>query len=364
MDIKRYGNGARKIYVLGPCIVYGANVTSEKETFMYCLYQELMKCQISCEVIGIVVGLGQCSCYESILNALTIAEGDLVIDIGWVKTEEEGENILALRKAIEERQEDWFWDEPIHTNVVGNKNIAHIVGDYIIPYLTEELALERKYLHIGKRELSAGEKEAIKSYLTDVKRRKRIEENKKIGAIVMNCNPMTKGHLYLIETARKQVDYLYVFVVEENKSEYSFEDRFAMVKEETALMDNVIVVPSGKFILSYQTLPLYFEKSEKQEAVLDATDDLQIFCQYIAPELGIKIRFVGTEPTDKITRQYNEFMKKILPNYGVELVEIERIKLEEQPISATKLRKYLKEGNWKQAEKLMPEKALAYVKAM
>ena len=34
-----------------------------------------------------------------------------------------------------------------------------------------------------------------------------------VGAIVMNCNPFTMGHRYLIETAASQVDRLYVFVL-------------------------------------------------------------------------------------------------------------------------------------------------------
>ncbi|MDO4191499.1 MAG: adenylyltransferase/cytidyltransferase family protein, partial [Bacteroidales bacterium] len=38
------------------------------------------------------------------------------------------------------------------------------------------------------------------------------------GCIVMNCNPVTKGHVYLIETAAKQVDTLHVFCVKEDAS--------------------------------------------------------------------------------------------------------------------------------------------------
>ena len=34
-----------------------------------------------------------------------------------------------------------------------------------------------------------------------------------IGAAVMNCDPFTLGHRYLIETATKQCDHLYVFVL-------------------------------------------------------------------------------------------------------------------------------------------------------
>ncbi len=173
----------------------------------------------------------------------------------------------------------------------------------------------------------------------------------------MNCNPMTKGHLHLLETARKFVDYLYVFVVEEDKSDIPFAVRYAMVWAQAKEMADVHVVPSGKFILSYETLPLYFEKAEKQEAALDATEDLQIFCQYIAPRLGIRERFVGEEPTDKITRQYNEEMKRILPYYGMKLTEIPRVKQQGKYISASMVRKLTREGNWEVVRQLMPEEA-------
>ncbi|MCC8189536.1 MAG: tetratricopeptide repeat protein, partial [Planctomycetes bacterium] len=42
------------------------------------------------------------------------------------------------------------------------------------------------------------------------------------GAIVMNANPFTRGHLHLIEQALEQVDRLIVFVVEEDKSTVPF----------------------------------------------------------------------------------------------------------------------------------------------
>lgn len=51
-------------------------------------------------------------------------------------------------------------------------------------------------------------------------------QNPKIGAIVMNCNPFTYGHQYLIETAARLVNLLYIFVVEEDKSIFPFSQRY------------------------------------------------------------------------------------------------------------------------------------------
>lgn len=46
-----------------------------------------------------------------------------------------------------------------------------------------------------------------------------------VGAAVMNCNPFTLGHRYLIEQAAKECDRLYVFVLSEDKSRFSVADR-------------------------------------------------------------------------------------------------------------------------------------------
>ncbi|MBQ9442198.1 MAG: [Selenomonadaceae bacterium] len=76
----------------------------------------------------------------------------------------------------------------------------------------------------------------------------------------MNCNPFTLGHEYLIEYASKKVKKLYIFVVEEDKSEFKFADRFELVKRGVKKFSNVEVLPSGKFIISQQTFSGYFNK--------------------------------------------------------------------------------------------------------
>ena len=73
------------------------------------------------------------------------------------------------------------------------------------------------------------------------------------------------------------------------------------------------------------TMPLYFQKQKKKQAVLDASNDLRLFGNYIAPGLGITIRFVGEEPIDLVTKQYNETMKNMLPMYGISVTEIPRL---------------------------------------
>ena len=184
----------------------------------------------------------------------------------------------------------------------------------------------------------------------------------RIGAIVMNCNPFTKGHRYLIEEALKRCSQLVVFIVQEDRSIFSFQDRIRLVKEGVKDLRNVTVVPSGRFIISSLTFREYFNKSECQEQVVDTSEDVSIFAREIAPCLNISVRFVGEEPIDRITRQYNDTMKAILPQYGIEVVEVPRKKIDSEIISASKVRELLEERQWKKIEQMVPKTTLNYLK--
>ena len=183
-----------------------------------------------------------------------------------------------------------------------------------------------------------------------------------IGALVMNCNPFTLGHQYLVEYAAARVDKLYIFVVEEDKSVFPFADRIELVRQGVKHFSNVEVLPSGKFIISQTTFSGYFNKASLQDVAVDSSEDVEIFGREIAPTLGITVRFAGEEPTDNVTRQYNETMKEILPRYGVEFCEIPRKEFDGEPISASKVRAALKVGDFDRIKKLVPETTLLYLR--
>jgi hypothetical protein len=202
----------------------------------------------------------------------------------------------------------------------------------------------------------------IPIYLNGLKKNKQNFAN--CGAIVMNCNPFTLGHRYLIEYAASKVEHLYIFVVEEDKSEISFRDRFKLVKKNIADLSNITVLPSSKFIISTITFAGYFGKStfsEEQAVEQDVSFDLLIFATAIAPILNIKTRFVGEEPLDPVTKHYNEEMKKILPEYGCNVIEIPRLQKNGSTVSASHVRKLLKEKNFREIEKIVPKVTLKYL---
>ncbi len=202
----------------------------------------------------------------------------------------------------------------------------------------------------------------LKKYLDSLEKYKDSNtSNKKIGSIVMNCNPFTLGHRYLIEKASSMVDKLYIFVVEEDKSFFPFKDRIELVKKGTKDLNNVTVLPSGKYIISLLTLPGYFNKDSKTVDTIDASKDLNIFSKYIAPTLGINIRFAGTEPLDKFTCEYNKSMQKELPKSNIEFCEIERKTVDNNVISASKVRQLLKEQKFDELKKYVPETTYNYL---
>lgn len=183
------------------------------------------------------------------------------------------------------------------------------------------------------------------------------------GAIVMNLNPMTKGHLYLIEEAKKTVDELIIFLVEEDLSVFPFEDRLAIAREAVKTMPGVRVLPGGPYIISQATFPTYFLKKVDENLPAYTTTDAGIFGKYYAAELGISHRFVGEEPLDIVTSIYNEALAEELQKYGVELHVIRRKELTGVVISASRVRRHLAAGEMAEARELVPEATWQYLES-
>lgn len=175
------------------------------------------------------------------------------------------------------------------------------------------------------------------------------------GAIVMNANPFTLGHLSLVEKAAGQVDHLFIIpVLEESSDGFSYEARRRMIERGVAHLSNVTVLQGSDYAVSRTTFPSYFIKDFDRFTDTHITLDLDIFARHIAPALGVDIRFVGTEPIDKVTERYNALMKELLPRRGIEVVEVRRLE-HNGVISASRVRKAIAEGKSATALRLMPQ---------
>jgi len=184
-----------------------------------------------------------------------------------------------------------------------------------------------------------------------------------VGAAVMNCNPFTLGHRYLIETAARDCDWLHIFVLSEDKSQFPAADRFRLVQEGVADLKNVSVHPTGPYMISSATFPTYFIQDKSRKADIQCQLDLEIFSRYFAPAFGITRRYVGTEPLSPVTNAYNEALKAHLPGKGIEVREIPRKTQPdgENPISASAVRALLGQGQAERLKTLVPESTYRYL---
>lgn len=194
-----------------------------------------------------------------------------------------------------------------------------------------------------------------KKFEADGARLKSGAMNDGVGCIVMNCNPFTKGHQELITYAASKCSLLHIFVVEENRSMFPFADRFRLVREGTDHIPNVLVHPSGPYMISNATFPTYFLKDRWAGGEISCQLDVEMFAGRFAPALDLKLRFLGTEPADPVTRAYNETLKALLPPRGIGVQEIPRLTQQGVPVSASRVRSALHAGRWAEVQALVPE---------
>ena len=186
---------------------------------------------------------------------------------------------------------------------------------------------------------------------------KKIKDNGERGVVVMNCNPFTLGHRYLIDQAAKQVERLYVMVVKEDCSLFAYTERKAMVEQGVADIENVNVIDGSDYAISRATFPTYFLKRLDDAADTQMLLDLDLFRRHIAPALGATVRFVGTEPTDQLTRRYNQLMHETLKDVR----EIDRLEKDGNAVSASRVRRAMEEGDMNTIRQLVPPTTLPYI---
>jgi [citrate (pro-3S)-lyase] ligase len=381
VTVEQPSDPEKTIWLVGNCTTFGVGSRDEHSPASF-LQNSLNKAgyNIAVENCGQFLWGGS-SNYGYILANLPLKSGDIVILLTpYTKRELNYPNYRKITVAFERpyKYGEIFTDTGNHKTPHGN----HEIADSLFAYLTENEILTQNRIEQSKQtnglHLPAllgipswsnalygnGEQQIENPYGKELKLYKQQLKDRyaqKIGAIVMNCNPFTLGHRYLIEYAALQVSHLYIFAVEEDKSIFPFKDRFELIKAGTADLPNVTVLPSGKFIISSLTFTEYFNKSEMQDRIIDPSNDVTIFADEIAPTLGITVRFAGEEPLDNVTRQYNDAMRRILPQRGIEFCVIPRKEENGTPISASRVRKLLGEKNFAEIATIVPKTTLAYL---
>lgn len=347
------------IYFLGPCTMIGGFVEDQHTIESY-LQKELIERGYRYRVENYGGMLRSDSELDSRLEEIdSFGKNDIVIYL-LRSGEVAGIENKSLEKMFEKNQisSKWIADRDLyfHCNYKANEMLAHEIFYLLEPHMADKSKGGEIQFDVCNIMGSYVKKKYLDQYFEN------FTENKysSIGAIVMNCNPFSKGHRYLIEQAHQKVECLIIFVVEEDESIFPFEERFKLVKEGTRDLDHVMVVPSGEFILSKNNFRQYFSKLDDGAIVCNAEYDINVFADYIAKPLGINYRFAGDEPEDRVTRIYNEAMEKILPLKGIEFVKFQRAVLDDEIISASKVRKYLNEMDYAKAYSMVPDGVKQY----
>lgn len=344
----------KSVYFFGPCFVYG-HYAEDSFTVESLLQKQINESKYGGGGVRVVnCGSPSYSPYISREMARIIdtpfRKGDIVVLYSNNRKLAGADKNIDLVDSLKRNNinSSWIVDIPQHCNHKINSLYAEAIYNMLQPILKENINKVGEV--IGK------DKDFIKMLFIDRYFNKfNVSLYNKIGAIVMNCNPFTYGHRYLIEQALRVVDFLIIFVVEEDKSIFSFAERLALVCDGVADLDNIKVVPSGPFILSQMTFPEYFIKEADEDIVENVENDITIFAEKIAPHLNIRYRFVGEEPGDAVTNEYNLAMKRILPEWGIKLIEIPRKQLKDKYISASLVRKCLEDNDVELIEQLVPE---------
>lgn len=283
------------IYFLGPCYVAGF-VTNDESTIESHVQRLINKDYLDKYKVvnyGVNAMSEIINCFERILDT-PMKKGDIVIHIApYTDTEaikKYGFKAYNNLSSLFDRPHNygyWTRDNDGHIGPTAFKVIANYIYDVIKTELNNDEPTEPvqpvKYQFENEVDTFLDDNLDLKKYLDNLNTiKEKNNVNGKIGSIVMNCNPFTLGHRYLIEQAAKQVDHLYIFVVEEDKSVFPFKDRIELVKKGVAdLGEKITVLPSGKWIISLLTFPEYFNKDDLQGAAIDPSNDIKLFGRYI-----------------------------------------------------------------------------------
>ena len=184
-------------------------------------------------------------------------------------------------------------------------------------------------------------------------------KNARIAAVVMNANPFTLGHRYLLEQVSKENDRVILFLLSEENGPIPYAVRKKLVEADIEDLPRVVLVPAGSYIISHATFPSYFLKSEENVIRAHAELDLCLFGR-IAEALGITRRYVGEEPFSRVTSVYNELMARELPKTGVECRIVPRLAAGDVPVSASTVREALQKGDFESLRTLLPESTYDY----
>ncbi len=275
--------------------------------------------------------IGTCSKSKNILKGFAVDEG----------YQGQGVSSTMVTAMLDEMFNENIYHSFVFTKN-SNKDIFTSMGFKVLYEAEEVILLEHGIYDIN-------------SYLDKLIDKYSIDTTLEKAALVMNCNPFTLGHRYLLEKASQENNEVLVFIVEEDKSTFPFEQRLNLVTEGVKDLKNVKVIAGGEYIISSATFPSYFLREEGSKLKAYTQIDAGIFSKFFSKKLNITKRYVGNEPYCQVTRAYNAALKEILNNYHIEVIEVDRLELAHEAVSASKVRSLLKSNDLQEVRKIVPK---------
>ncbi|MCQ2412966.1 MAG: hypothetical protein MJ057_08455 [Sphaerochaetaceae bacterium] len=192
------------------------------------------------------------------------------------------------------------------------------------------------------------------------------------SVIVLNANPFTVGHRYLVEIAAKRSKSVIVFVIQgktesggkgnhENTGiEIPFQDRFALTQKALSDLSNVVVLPSGPYLISRDDFPSDFLTDKLGNASAHAILDAMVFCD-VCEALGSKTAFAGDEPRDELSEIHLNALRQACAEAKIVLKVAERKRLGDKYISGSLVRQDLSNKNMDEVHLLVPDMVFDYL---
>lgn len=257
------------------------------------------------------------------------------------KYQGEGLSTQLLTQLINRMFDEGYYHSLVFTKL-DNKELFRGMGYKEVAHTDKVILME-----MGNKNINKTLEKIIKKYEIDI--------SKKRAMLVMNCNPFTLGHQYLVEKVASENEEVLLFVVEEDKSVFPFKIRYELVKKGTAHLSNVKVIEGTEYIISSATFPNYFLRKEDDSLIEYTKLDASVCGEKFGKILNINKRYVGEEPYCNVTNIYNNTLKDILPQYRIEVIIVPRKEIENKAISASYVRELLKSENFEEIKKIVPQ---------
>ena len=299
----------RTIFFYGPCLVVGNFVADE-----YTIESWLQKRFIEAGMKVRVVNCGSWGDNVSILSRIVSTrfhKGDIVVALMQDLNDPiDGVTTFHLWEALEKHRvsAEWLMDSPFHVNHHATKVYADELFSLVMQKIKSDTSDDLPIIY----NVDIIEKFFIKKYFYGVD----LEKYDSVAVCMFNANPFTSGHRYLVETAAKAADHVYLLIVRTHANLFSFGERYSMAVDSLRDLENVTVIPSGIFIGNAANFPGYFVKQFTSKTAEQCRSTIRTFAA-LAASLHATHVFLGEEPADPVTMEVNRAYLEIMPQYGI-----------------------------------------------